>query len=189
MLALWSLLLIGSPDAAADCCAAGSDPRPAGASPAALPDAPDELSARAAAGTGAAVGALVGGLLGGTVAIGLGAALSGAAEEAAALPTIALPPLFVAVGAGLGGLTAGDGRAGFGAGIGGAAGAGVASVAAGLLLLEGGGLIADDRGVTFALIAAGPALVGALVAGPCAALLVGDEAGLEVEASPGPSAP
>lgn len=182
MLAVVTFLLLGSPDAPADCCAAGSDPPSEGAAGATAapaerpPDGPgersDEVARRLAAGTGAALGALVGGLLGGPMALGIGAALTGAADEAVGVPAIALPPILVAVGAGVGGLTAGDARAAWGAGIAGTVAAGAVSVTAGLVLLQGGGVIADDRGLTFALLAAGPALAAALAAAPTAALLV-----------------
>ncbi|MBI1947521.1 MAG: hypothetical protein HYS27_17655 [Deltaproteobacteria bacterium] len=137
------------------------------------------MALRLTAGGGAALGALVGGLLGGPMALGLGAALTGVADEAVGVPAIALPPVLVAVGAGVGGLTAGDARAGWGAGIAGALAAGAVSVTAGLLLLDGGGVIANDPGMTFAIVAAGPALAAALVAAPTAALLVDAGAGTD----------
>lgn len=168
VLALVSALLLGSPAAPADCCAAGSDPPAARAADLAR----DPLTVRLTAGGGAALGALVGGLVGGPLALGLGAALADSSDEAVAVPVIALPPVVVAVGAGVGGLTAGDARAAWGAGIAGTLAAGAASVAVGLVLLDGDGLVAGDRGLTFALVAAGPALAAAVAAAPTAALLV-----------------
>jgi hypothetical protein len=155
-------LLIGSPQAPPDPCAAGS-----------VPTAP-ALADRLVAGSGAALGALAGGLVGGPLAIGVGAALSGTATDAAALPAIALPPLFSAVGAGGGALGAGDGAAAWAAALTGGAAATTASVTAGLLLRDGAGVIAGDRGLTLGLVVAAPALAGALAAGPTAALVVGE---------------
>jgi len=169
LLALVAALLVGSPDAPADCCADGSDPPSVAAAPGLA--ARDPLAARLAAGGGAALGALVGGLVGGTMALGLGAALADSSDEAVAVPVIALPPVLVAVGAGVGGLGAGDARAAWGAGIAGTVAAGAVSVSVGLAMLDGGGLIANDRGLTFALATTGPALAAALAAGTSAALL------------------
>ncbi|MCC7070227.1 MAG: hypothetical protein IT383_02825 [Deltaproteobacteria bacterium] len=105
------------------------------------------------------------------MALGLGAALADSSDEAVAVPVIALPPVLVAVGAGVGGLGAGDARAAWGAGIAGTVAAGAVSVSVGLAMLDGGGLIANDRGLTFALATTGPALAAALAAGTTAALL------------------